>query len=192
MSQVPQVPGDINQQDLINATNNAVRELNARDTTQIFKDDTGTRRVLLGKGDNGFHGIKVSQTGNDVYTAADDKLVMSSDFNTFKIVETGTVTLTKAASSLFSTVNVPHSLGVAPIVQAYLNNSTYYAALPFSEFADALLADAGKLLQHIDWVSYTDKIQFRIHTPNSSSPESKYGSAYTVPIKYFLLVETAA
>jgi hypothetical protein len=191
MSQVPQVPGDINQQDTINALNNTVREINARDTTQVFKDDTGTRRVLLGKGDNGFHGIKVSQAGNDVYTAADDKLVLSSDFNMFKIVGSGRTTISHAASTLYNTASVSHGVGRPPIVAAFLDYSGSYSQLPFTVFADALSADAGKMLQHVDWRSDDSEVVFRLHTPQSASPETLYTSVFTVPIKYYLMVETA-
>lgn len=53
--------------------------------TNIIKDSTGTRRVLMGvqKGQGGssdFYGIKVSREGYDVVTTADENLRMSSDF----------------------------------------------------------------------------------------------------------------
>ncbi len=60
--------------------------------------DGTTDRVLVGFQKDGFgtgqdYGIKVSQDGYNVKTASDDQLVMSSAFNMFKIVQTGTVTI---------------------------------------------------------------------------------------------------
>lgn len=85
MSQVPQIPGNASQSDIINTANTAIGELNNRDSVLIFKDDVGTRRVLLGKG-NDFYGIKVSKTGSDVYSATDDELLFSSSFNNESLV----------------------------------------------------------------------------------------------------------
>jgi hypothetical protein len=175
-----------------NQFNDLNRQVQNMQEVQIFKDDTGTRRVLLGKGADGFYGVKVSQTGNDVYTASDNELVMSSAFNSFKIAETGTATLTKAASSLYNSLSVPHSLGVPPIAMAYLNSSTFRLQLPYAEYADALLADAGKMIVYVDCSTDASNVNFRVHTPDGSSPESKYGDALSFDIKYYLLVETAA
>lgn len=99
MSQVPLIPGDVNPQEHINQTNTAIRELNARDITEVFKDDTGVRRVLIGKGADGFYGLKVSKPTFDVYTAEDDELVFNSSQNVFKIVQTGVGTLPSVAAA---------------------------------------------------------------------------------------------
>lgn len=59
MTQVPQVPGDVSQSDLINNTNKLVAELNNRDTVQIYKGDDGTQNMLIGKKPNGKRGILI-------------------------------------------------------------------------------------------------------------------------------------
>lgn len=69
-----------------NTINSIAQELEAMKNVQIFKDDTTTRRVLLGKGADGFYGIKVSKENSDVFSAADDDLLFSSSFNNESIV----------------------------------------------------------------------------------------------------------
>jgi len=66
-----------------NTINSIAQELEAMKNVQIFKDDATTRRVLLGKGANGFYGIKVSKENSDVFSAADDDLLFSSSFNSY-------------------------------------------------------------------------------------------------------------
>ncbi len=150
MAQVPQVPGDVSNEDVVNNINNVVRELNNRDTVQVFKDDTGTRRVLLGKGKDGFYGIKVSQEGSDVYDASDDDLVFNSNQNVFKVVATGNTTIPSFDSTTgYSSVTVPHGQNHIPLVQIYANGaivdgsisiiSTGYIPLPIT-FSPVALA----------------------------------------------------
>jgi hypothetical protein len=66
---------------IVNDINQNIFELKNREVTQIFKDDTGARRVLLGKGADGFYGIKVSKANKDVYDVSDDDLLFSSSFD---------------------------------------------------------------------------------------------------------------
>lgn len=110
-----------------NQINGVARDLQALQTTQIFKDDTGTRRVLLGKGADGFYGLKVSETGTDVYVAGNDELIFNSDQNMFKIaaVITGTYTITAAdASANYANVSFAHGQSVKPTVVGSFINTT--------------------------------------------------------------------
>jgi len=113
---------------LIKQLNEWGRQISNEGITKIFKDDSGTQRVLLGKGSDGFQGIKVSQEGYDVDTAAEDELVMSSDFNSFKIIYTTTLEFPEvAAAGAGSSVTevVQHDTGIATTnglgIVAYLN-----------------------------------------------------------------------
>lgn len=103
--------------------NNMVRDLNAKEVTEIFKDDAATRRVLLGKGANGFYGLKVSPAGVDVYDATDDQLIFNSGQNVFKIVNADTVPISHShtANSARST-SVPHGQSGVPVVVAFAND----------------------------------------------------------------------
>lgn len=116
---VPQVPGDINQEDLINSVNNVVRELNNKEQVQIYKDEAGTRRVILDK-----DGLRTSPAGVDVYTATNDQLTFNSNNNVFKIVVSGEQSVVGPASIDFnqeSTTTIPHNLGFVPSILVYVN-----------------------------------------------------------------------
>lgn len=116
-----------------------IRDLNKRERVDIFKDDAGTRRVLLGKGSNGFYGLKVSPEGVDVYTATDDQLIFNSDQNVFKIdtILTGSIAVDFAlaagpgADAGFSQTStnslvLPHGLSHIPVVSIFMYDSTAY------------------------------------------------------------------
>lgn len=81
----------------LNQINDLARTVASSERTQIFKDDAGTRRVLLGKGLNDFYGLKVSPVGTDVYDAADADLIFNSNQNVFKILKTGSLSMPSAS-----------------------------------------------------------------------------------------------
>lgn len=91
----------------------------ATDTTFGFSvaDTTGTERLRGGTFSDGNIKIKLSQPGYDVASAADDQLIWSSDFNSFKIVQSGTVNITVPSGSFYEqyTSTVLHGLGYIPI-----------------------------------------------------------------------------
>jgi hypothetical protein len=198
MTQVPQIPGDVSQTDLINASNNAVRELNARDVTQVFKDDTGTRRVLIGKGE-GFHGIKVSQTGSDVFTAEDNELVMSSDFNTFKIVQTGELDVAMPSVSQVGAgadensngYTVAHNLGYVPIFIAYLGviTETNYKPIPYTEVD--LSTGTSILNKLVAATSDETNLYFTLKHQVLVLTGSHNAGGWDGTIKYYIIRETA-
>lgn len=93
---------------------NPVRDGNSNNVPQI----------LIGYQKNGFgtnkdYGIKVSKPTKDVRTAGNSDLVMSSAFNMFKIVSTGTLTAYYTASTGSSTTTLNHGLGFVPTFTTY-------------------------------------------------------------------------
>lgn len=193
----PYLNGDASNAQLAGTTNDILRQQEASKVTQIFKDDTGQRRVLLGKGSDGFYGLKVSQEGIDVYTAEDDQLVFNSNNNVLKVVDSGTATipassLSTGASQYNSTtadIDIPHSLGFAPIVLAFLDlsGSSSPMSMPFVYY---------------DSVQTTTFVQssYGVTSDVNSFGFSRYSVAYNqtvafnwsaVSVKYYLLQETA-
>jgi hypothetical protein len=83
----------MDQQQLISAISQNFRELENNSIHTVYKDEQGTNRILIGRRSDGSYGIDVSQTGNDVTEAAANKLIMSSNFNMFKVVATSTFNL---------------------------------------------------------------------------------------------------
>lgn len=109
-------------------TNTSGEEAINRSSSQgLIVGDGDSDRVLIGFQKDGFgtgndYGIKVSQDGVDVKTAPDDDLIMSSAFNMFKIVASGTLamTFTPGADTTTTTVSATHGLGYVPAFQAFI------------------------------------------------------------------------
>jgi hypothetical protein len=179
-----------------NQINSVARDVQALQTTQIFKDDTGTRRVLLGKGADDFYGLKVSQSGVDVYAAGDADLVFNSNQNVFKIVASGTAIMPAAAItaspfwSQTSQVSVTHSLGYAPVILAFYDSGTTYE--PFvtgTQLAVTGISGSNITISSLRQTTVTS-------TTTSANFQITYidtgGNSYnSFNIKYYLLQETA-
>jgi hypothetical protein len=174
-------------QNMANEMNKNILELKNNEVVQYFKDDTGTRRVMMGKGPDGFYGLKVSQEGNDVYTATNDQLVFNSDNNVFKIVLSGIAVVNYAASAGQAETTVAHNLGFVPAGMVYLipDNAAYYQPTPL------VVTDisTGAVLQEFDW--YVDDTNLTLRFTKNNVAGSGYASASTASYKYFLFQETA-
>jgi hypothetical protein len=122
ISPQPIVPG------AIGVTNKVEGETGGRLTVkdaQLLVNDGANDRVLVGQRADGSYGIDVSKTGFDISSGASN-LVMSSSFNMFKIVATGTSTVIVTAgyvngdSFYSSTINFAAlGLTASPAVLAY-------------------------------------------------------------------------
>lgn len=117
------IGGGSSLESVINDINTNFLDLQGKERVQVFKDDDGQRRVLLGKGADGFYGLKVSQPGKDVYTADDDELVFNSNQNMFKIVSTGTLTVTTPNPMIdggIYTASVAHNQSNVPAFMGFV------------------------------------------------------------------------
>lgn len=113
-----------------NQLNDMIRDLNAQEQIKIFKDDSGIRRVLLGKGADGFYGLKVSKEGQDVYTAADIDLVFNSDRKTLRLAadpQTFSHTTSAHPSLSSESFTIAHGLSYTPMVLASVQASSLSA-----------------------------------------------------------------
>lgn len=114
---------------VVNDVNQNIREMMNREVTEIFKDETGTRRVLLGKGPLGY-GLYVSPEGVDVYEADVDDLIFSSSRKLFHIVGERTLSLSMVLNtSNFASVSVAHGLSYKPAHESYITVDPVLAAL---------------------------------------------------------------
>jgi len=98
--------------------------------TIIQEDENSLPSILIGYQENGFGtgkhtGIKVAQQGKNVETCSDDELVMSSEFNSFKITDSGAATLVIPAVGASAQTIEPHSLGYVPMIMMFLNIAGY-------------------------------------------------------------------
>jgi len=163
-----------------NQVNNVAREVQAMQTVQVFKDDAGTRRVILDK-----DGLRTSPVGVDVFTAGNDELTFNSNQNVFKIVASGTSTInaSSATAGAIITNTVAHNLGYIPAFQAYYSLSGYNYQLPNSTGWGA----SGGAVTFVNWLfAATDDTNIYINMIPASSGDL---GLYTV--KYYLLQETA-
>lgn len=156
---------------------------------QIILNDEADDRILIGIQEGGFGtknlGIKVSQEGQDVKTATDDNLIMSSAFNMFKIVDSGTATRTLpnpvTANTTYSKT-VAHNLGYAPMALVYVSDGSTIAMMPYTTHA----ATSGNFFAQNYFVVDSTNIVF-YHMNGGSA----FFNGVTLTYKYFLIRETA-
>ena len=77
---------------LVNALNTNFNQVQSQDRRKVITDEDGNDRIVLGKQEDGTYAIRVSGVGNDVDTASQDELVMSSDWKMWKIINSGSAT----------------------------------------------------------------------------------------------------
>jgi hypothetical protein len=140
----------------INVNNASDDQLILKDnyTTRLYYDAAGIPTVLLGtRPANSSNGLSVSELGLfvsqptfDVTQATDSQLIFNSQNDVFKIVVSGTTTVTVNSGDTGTTVTttVPHNLGYAPVVLAYVFNPaddvgapTGYVATPYSSLSSS-------------------------------------------------------
>lgn len=183
---------------LIAQMNNNISQLQQAQQTQIFKDNTGKARVLLGKASDGTYGLKVSQSGTDVTTATNSQLVFNSAQNTFKIIASGTaaftptnVGFTVAAGDL--TLVIPHGLGYIPAAMVFSTvpeataGFTGRTSLPYSDYFPNASPNVGQIFRTVYYD--IDATNLTIHAFQSRN--ISYSAAPTYNVKYYLLQETA-
>ena len=173
--------------------NGNFQEIDNKFRTNVIKDKTGTPRVLIGEQKDGFgtgddYGIKVSQAGNDVTTASDDKLVMSSAFNMFKIADSGSTNLTVPSPFVTDTAyfadSVSYDLDFIPYVIAYvdLNNNGFFNQLPYHPLSGTSPYSIS------NYFTFTTTSNSVIFSFKGDSTFTQYEGDHT--IYYFLLVPT--
>lgn len=79
---------------LVNALNQNFNQVQSQDRRKVITDEDGNDRIVLGKQDDGTYAIRVSEDGKDVDTATDSELVMNSDWQMWKIINSSVNTHT--------------------------------------------------------------------------------------------------
>lgn len=162
-------------------------------------NDGNTDRWFVGRDLQGNLKFKMSQPGYDVFTCPDEKLIMSSDFNMFKILDTGTLIMsgydgTSETGPPPTIIRVAHNFDFAPTVEcyAYISGSgigePYRVPLPHTEPGDF----GGQLSvgQAIAWQlgvrTYADNVTFILNSENYDTTGIEFD------IRYYFKQETAA
>lgn len=145
---------------------------------------------IVGFQEDGFgelgYGVKVAKQGFDARTAEGDELVMSSEFNLFKIVGTGSVTVNVPSST--GSLTIEHGLdGFIPAFIGYVITPPQYGAgnpvtnqMPYTE--QSPLGTTKALVQgSVD----ADNFYINIQTDGSANVIGNW------LIRYYLLRNTA-
>lgn len=190
---------------VVKQVNEGFRLISNEERTKITKDDAGDQRLLIGYQEDGFDsgnvGVKLSQEGVDVAGATDDQLIFSTDFNLFKIVQSGSQTETLAHTSNTvaagtQTITIAHSLGYKPSHLVYITTpSTYINGSILTLLPELHVLPAGhalgggtifnKFYATVDTTNLYVKFFHRVGT--DYSPDTP-----TFTIKYYLMRETAS
>lgn len=175
----PYVSGDATPAQLATTLNDVIRELQAIQRVQIFKDEAGTRRVILDK-----NGLRTSPAGTDVFTAADDVLTFNSNRRVFKIVDEGTTTVTSVADDIGVTT-IAHGLSYVPMIFAFMDDGVTSKPLPTWTAMNTDTVNNRLYFQGwLDCASDATNIYFQHYDALGSS-----GTEFA--IKYYLLQESA-
>lgn len=163
----------------------------------VIKDEDGTQRLLASA-----ESIKLSQSGFNVETATDSQLVFSSEFNLFKIVGSGELTVPQMSTTLFSTntytdskssSQINHNLSFTPAVIAFMGVGSTYTLMPFS-FTSA--GGTGGGIATYSWTVYSTDTYVQ-----AFGYATEFGASWSGgtdanksarSIKYYLLQETAS
>lgn len=143
---------------LINALNQNFNQIQSQDRRKVITDEDGFDRIVLGKQEDGTYAIRVSGVGDDVDTATQDQLVMSSDWKMWKIINSG--------SANFNYTNMRRS-GTLALTSTYIGyTSDIFIYIP--KIRD-LLADTQ---------SFTGKVQLFVRENSSKEDIQDSGTLY--------------
>lgn len=174
-------------------------KLISKDAQTIVQDENGVNRVLIGYGNGQFgasnYGIKVSQNGYDVLTAPDTNVVLSSAYDMFKIVQSGTATITlpaSLASGTTVTTTITHGLGFIPSFDAYGvgGTSTVFPSGQYAKLPRVYpFVSAGTYYGTFQAYAWADATTINFVFENGST--LALTSPGTILAKYYLMQETA-
>lgn len=143
---------------------------------------------------DGSFGFDVAKPGENVRTAKDEQLTLSSRFNQLRIIVSGTLDLVRAPNATNGSVgvSVPPGAGafIAYMSNPYDINNQTRVPLPFTDFW-LQGSDAGKILSMVraNYNPLTGVIGFFAYASTVSDTFAA-GDRYT--IEYFLLSQTLA
>jgi hypothetical protein len=131
--------------------------------------------------------FKVAKSGFEVSTTGNANLIFNSSQNVFKIVATGTTSLTKAINSSGATATIAHGLSFTPGVMSYVDDSGLLYPMPHLVVVDdgtATLKIGRKIAVTVD----ATNLYFTITTAGTGT---YYSTAVSYNFRYYLLQETA-
>lgn len=157
---------------------------------QIIVHDGSYNKALFGRDGSGNYVVKVAKDGFDVLTASDGDLIFNSANNLFKIVSSGTISISHNHTSANSakTTTQAHGQNGRPIIMAWANNlvapgvpgtPSYQMPFLYPAASGANLVISTLLDVHVDGTNIT------ITTWSTNI------TTITADIKYYIVQETA-
>jgi hypothetical protein len=164
-----------------------------------FSVSDGTNpRLLAGEYPDGSIKIKLSQKGYDVNTATDDQLIWSSDFNSFKIVMSGTVSASPPASWTDSQVirtTIVHGQTNIPAFLVYVTNPNTgvgYISSGLSNLPSSIYYPGGGGGAVLMSQAGVDNTNLYIDLINMTGVTATGFNTLSWTYKYYILKETSA
>lgn len=114
--------------------------------------------------------LAVSRSGYNVLTETTHyKFVFNSNYNTFKIISSGTYSNSISSSSYFVTYSISHNLGYTPLVHAFCKESSSgYVLLPNERLTFPLVSDI-EIIRFEYVEANNSSITFCLSNPSYSS-----------------------
>jgi hypothetical protein len=163
-------------------------ELDSEATTKIFYDSNGIPSIAIGVQRDGTSRIRISQPGIDVTAATDSQLSFNSAQDVFKVVKTGTFTVSCAANTT-QTFTVAHGQTGTPIIMAYLETGSGTFFLPTTLSTTRNDID-GHVYYNVFIEVYVDATNINARFFNATASAAPLTGTYNV--RYYVLQETAA
>lgn len=127
----------------------------------VANNADGIPTILIGDLGNNKTGIRVSRDGYDVFTASDDELIMSSDFNMYKIIAGGELSVAPRNSSITLSGS---NIGYVFSVSIYLND---YAATTGNVMLNVYGSGIGGKINILNSGTFyndgTNKVEYNYH-----------------------------
>ena len=191
------IPSGTSPEQMLAMINRNFAELDRQATNQLYKDENGIPSISIGVLPGGTTQIKVAKSGFDVTTCPDADLIFNSAQNVFKIVGSGTLSLTHdiggSSNVITTTASEPHGLGFVPGLQAFITldpgimsgslaNSQVPNPYPIFYTIGADLVLMGQAEVYVD----ATNVYFTMRTDDVG------GGPYSCSAKYYLTQETFA
>jgi hypothetical protein len=114
--------------------------------------------------------LAVSKYGYSVLTETNpNNFIFNSDYNTFKIIGSGTYSNSISSSTYFQTFSLSHGLSYTPLVHAFCKeNSTSYILLPNERLTSPMVSDIEVIrFEYVE--ANSSSIVFCLSNPSYSS-----------------------
>jgi hypothetical protein len=136
--------------------------------------------------------FKTSRAGYKVSTALPRFLTVNSDKNQFKVISSGSGTLSLSSTNSWDTyVDIAHSLGYKPFVLAWhTDRNGKWVRFPYYEGGSGVYGPSGGIVSLIDHTS-TNNTRLRVYEQEDweTWPADTNPSDVTVKYKYLIFVD---